>query len=488
MRSLKHLFALQVATQMLLASFAVPSTSAQELNAEGLAPKASVIKEQIDSLLKAGDPVAARKVLEESLDSKSLAIKTESDISQIHNLHYSIAFGFYRKQENAEAVDELMKTFDNFMRCPDTLRKAGMLFLIAETMNLFGMRCGKDVLIAEKIDQAIECCRRIEAENAVDVQFALSSLVLMRAKRLLQRDKSMATDMLVKQINALKAINATDNATEQTIAAQFRLLAAAGYLVEDFDDRAEIERLLISSMSAFPESARVLNEFAGAEYEAVWNLASDNPAKAATRLEYAVKKLSLLSKDSDDLRQMLDQIKALAKKIDATSRQQDMIGKPAPDLKFAAWANVDDFNVDDLKGKVVLYDFWAVWCDPCIDTFTHLRTWRKECGDKRFEIVGITKYYNYEWNEVTGRASHSEKEVAPEAERDAITRFLQAMEIKHPIVFTANDTTLWRDYGVSGIPHAVLVDRNGIVQMVSVGSGQENAEALLKKIKELIAQ
>jgi hypothetical protein len=78
--------------------------------------------------------------------------------------------------------------------------------------------------------------------------------------------------------------------------------------------------------------------------------------------------------------------------------------------------------------------------------------------------------------------------VDPEVERSAIAKFLRSKEIQHPTVFTPKDSTLWQEYGVAGIPHAVLVDRNGIVQLVRVGAGQENADALHKKIKELIDQ
>jgi thiol-disulfide isomerase/thioredoxin len=491
MRPLKHLLALPMATVILIACPTIPSTLAQESNAEsseGLDPKAPTLKEQIDALLKDGNPEAARNALQEALNAKSIAIKTESDMIRLHNLHHAIAFGFYHKQEYAKAVDELVMSFDGILGSPDTLRKAYSLVNIVETMEVLGSRSGKDDPIATKIDQAIEYCRKIEAENVVEVQFALSRLVLMRAKTLLQKDKSLATDMLIKQIATLKTINASDNSTEQTIAAQFRLLVEAGSLLNDFDDRAEMERLLASAIRAFPESARVLEEFASAQYEAVRNLARHNPSKAALRLESTIERLTPLAGDNNNLREMIDRIKELDKQIGATAKQQDMIGKPAPNLKFDAWTNVDELNIDDLKGKVVLLDFWAAWCGPCIDTFPHLRRWRKDYGEKGFEIVGITRYYNYEWNEDVGRASRSEEEVDPEVERSAIAKFLQSKEMQHPTVFMPKDSSSWQEYGVAGIPHAVLIDRNGIVQLVRVGSGQENVDALHKKIRELIDQ
>jgi hypothetical protein len=45
-----------------------------------------------------------------------------------------------------------------------------------------------------------------------------------------------------------------------------------------------------------------------------------------------------------------------------------------------------------------------------------------------------------------------------------------------------------KEYKVQGIPTAVLIDRKGVVRMVKVGSGEKNAKALDKKIKELLAE
>lgn len=486
-----YLLAISLAILPFSSYLPLPSVCAQEAGVDPskqVGEKQLSLSEQIEALLKDKNPTAARRVLIEARNSGSDESKTESNRIRLSNLHHSIAFGFHHKGEHDEAVDELTTSFDFVLGYPDTFRKAYSLFNIVDTMNLLGARSDKQEVIATKMDQAIEYCRKIEAEYFVEVQFALSSLVAMRATTLSHEDKSSARDMLMRQIETVGSINATDDATEQTIAAQFQLLTAAGNLLDDFDNRDRIEDLLDSGMRSFPDSERVLREFADAEYQAVRNLARNDPSKAAMRLESAIERMSPLAEVNDNLRSMIDRIKALERRIEATVKQQDMIGKPAPDLRFDSWTNTDEFNVNNLKGKIVLYDFWAVWCGPCIDTFPHLRAWRSEYGDKGFEIVGITKYHNYEWNEDAGRASRSEEVVDPEEERSVIARFLQSKEMQHPIIFTLKDSTLWQEYGVVGIPHAVLVDRNGVVQFVAVGSGQEKADALLKKIKELIDQ
>src|SRR5262249_41467442 len=64
-----------------------------------------------------------------------------------------------------------------------------------------------------------------------------------------------------------------------------------------------------------------------------------------------------------------------------------LLGKPAPEVTGVFGLNGETKKLSDLKGKVVLLDYWAVWCGPCIATFPHLRDWTKEYGKEGLEIV-----------------------------------------------------------------------------------------------------
>jgi thiol-disulfide isomerase/thioredoxin len=178
---------------------------------------------------------------------------------------------------------------------------------------------------------------------------------------------------------------------------------------------------------------------------------------------------------------------ALRAEIEKTRKMLALVGSPAmyPE-NVDGWVNGEALTVEALRGKVVLVDFFAVWCGPCIATFPHLREWHDEYADKGLQIIGLTNYEEYGWDEVAGRAARQD-DIEPEAERAAMELFVKHHELRHPIAFVAG-RELHDFYGVSGIPHAVIIDRAGKVRLFRIGSGAQNAADLKQAIEECLAE
>jgi thiol-disulfide isomerase/thioredoxin len=176
----------------------------------------------------------------------------------------------------------------------------------------------------------------------------------------------------------------------------------------------------------------------------------------------------------------------LERTIAAAKVHADLIGKDAFPLAAEAWVNGAPISADELKGKVVLLDFWAVWCGPCIATFPHLREWQEKYEDKGLVIIGVTRYYKYGWNEEAKRPERAET-LSPEDEQAAMIKFAEHHQLKHRFMVTPADSKLQSAYGVTGIPQAVLIDRAGKVRLVRVGSGDANAHDIDHLLAELIA-
>jgi thiol-disulfide isomerase/thioredoxin len=178
----------------------------------------------------------------------------------------------------------------------------------------------------------------------------------------------------------------------------------------------------------------------------------------------------------------------------STDTNGSLIGKPAPNFQGDFALNGRPVSLRDLRGKVVLLDFWAVWCGPCIASFPHMRDWHKTYHDQGLEIVGLTMY-NYEFkrnigfDQANGRPKAIES-ATRDTECDMLRQFAAHHRLNYRLLVLPRDE--WqaavRAYRVQGVPTVVLIDRRGLVQMVRFGSGQANAKALEEEMKKLLAQ
>ena len=118
------------------------------------------------------------------------------------------------------------------------------------------------------------------------------------------------------------------------------------------------------------------------------------------------------------------------------------LGEKAPDLPADIWINGGPVNPAKPDGKTVyVIEFWATWCPPCKRTIPELNKLHEANKDKNVVIVGVT--------------SENEETVRP---------FVEKMEMKYVVAIDTNRSfaETYMD-GIQGIPHAFIVDTNGIV-------------------------
>ena len=150
---------------------------------------------------------------------------------------------------------------------------------------------------------------------------------------------------------------------------------------------------------------------------------------------------------------------------------------PLPELEVDDSIEQQPVKWSDLRGQVVLLDFWAPWCGPCRYTLPQVSRWHNAYKSKGLVILGVTKYYG-----------HGDQEAMTPAEELVYLRNFRTRN-RLPYGFLISDSSKNEfNYGVFSIPTSFLIDRNGVIRYISLGASPEEIQALGELIKKLVEE
>lgn len=145
------------------------------------------------------------------------------------------------------------------------------------------------------------------------------------------------------------------------------------------------------------------------------------------------------------VKEVKSQAKAKAAMVEGEKLKKTLVvGKPFPNFKGKNLAG-KEFSLDDYKGKVVLIDFWATWCGPCVREIPHVKEAYEKHHTKGFDVIGISL----------------------DRSRGALESYIKEKEMPWTQHFDEGGL-IASSYGVTGIPTVYLLDAKGNIAAMNM--------------------
>ena len=152
----------------------------------------------------------------------------------------------------------------------------------------------------------------------------------------------------------------------------------------------------------------------------------------------------------------------------ATPAKKLPIQGKAQEWDNSVWLNTEPLKLADLRGKVVIMEFWTFSCYNCRNVMPSLKSWHEEFNKQGLVIVGM-------------HCPEFDYEKKLENVKDALVR----NEIKYPVAID-NDFVTWNKFGVRAWPSLYLLDKEGNIRFSHIGEGAYDETKAA--IKELLAE
>jgi peroxiredoxin len=138
-------------------------------------------------------------------------------------------------------------------------------------------------------------------------------------------------------------------------------------------------------------------------------------------------------------------------------------GQPAPPIKVTTTSG-QSVSLANYKGYVLILDFFASWCHPCVESIPHIVDLKKRYGKQGLQVLGLSL----------------------DEDKDDFMDLMSASRVNYPVALA--DEELQTNYGLRSIPLLVLIDKKGNVANIYMGLTKETTRSLETDIQKLLTE
>jgi peroxiredoxin len=138
-------------------------------------------------------------------------------------------------------------------------------------------------------------------------------------------------------------------------------------------------------------------------------------------------------------------------------------GQPAPPIKVTTTSG-QSVSLANYKGHVLILDFFASWCHPCVESIPHIVDLKKRYGKQGLQVLGLSL----------------------DEDKDDFMDLMSASRVNYPVALA--DEELQTNYGLRSIPLLVLIDKKGNVANIYMGLTKETTRSLETEIQKLLTE